>query len=282
MEARITTATIALGALLAGGCGPDRADVFPLDAPLQSPFSYETSGLPHRVLASSERDPGPDPGPDPAQARAIIEAVFAQAGYALVPSFPYERDGVAVVLDGFDPQRRVGYVFAHEGNLDEDAYVQWWASVSSEAREAHRLAQAERVLGFRWRQEIDAIRALDEPRARRERLGRLAHHLSAVLLSLEELRALDALDAGGDSIAVISRFDQRFRVDPEAPPLEAGSWDVALRIADPAQRERALRALDAELLARSPDEAQARLEDSVFEFVRWVETRRAGAAGGGD
>jgi len=266
------SSTILIAALGLCACGPDRPDVFPLDAPLDSPFSIETSGLPHCPLTSPARATSL---PDPDEARRLIEAVFAEAGYMLVPNYEYERDGVAVVLDGFDPERRVGYVFAHEGNLDEDAYVQWWATVSPEARESRRLERAEAVLGYRWREEIEAIRALEQPAARRERRRRLEQHLSALLLSLDEMQALCEADAGGDLIAVISRFDRRFRVDPEAPPPEAGSWDVALRIEDPVQRERALRSLDAAHLARSTSEAHARLEDSVREFVRWVETRRA-------
>lgn len=40
---------------------------------------------------------------------ALLKEAFEKAGLAITENHPLDEDGLSVVLDGFDPARRVGY-----------------------------------------------------------------------------------------------------------------------------------------------------------------------------
>jgi len=46
-----------------------------------------------------------------AEGRALLEARFREAGFAIVESYRLTEGDLDVELDGFDPDRRVGYEF---------------------------------------------------------------------------------------------------------------------------------------------------------------------------
>lgn len=46
-----------------------------------------------------------------AEGSALLKVRFEQAGYAIEAPFAFSEEGVDVELDGFDPDRRVGYEF---------------------------------------------------------------------------------------------------------------------------------------------------------------------------
>lgn len=48
---------------------------------------------------------------DEAQGCALLKQHFVAAGYDIAESFPFNEQGVAFMLDGFDPVRRVGYEY---------------------------------------------------------------------------------------------------------------------------------------------------------------------------
>lgn len=48
---------------------------------------------------------------DEQKGTALLKERFTKAGYSIQENFAYEVDGVTVHLDGFDPERKVGYEF---------------------------------------------------------------------------------------------------------------------------------------------------------------------------
>jgi|GEM_PF-4269658 len=48
-----------------------------------------------------------------------IDAAFAMKGFKMKRNFPYDRDGVAAHLTGYDPERKVGYVWATPETMGE-------------------------------------------------------------------------------------------------------------------------------------------------------------------
>lgn len=56
------------------------------------------------------------------EVRAVLRPRFAAAGVSLLPDFRLSEGGIDVVLDGFDPQRRVGYEFIARASGDPDQF----------------------------------------------------------------------------------------------------------------------------------------------------------------
>ena len=52
------------------------------------------------------------------EARALLGARFAQAGFAMIPEAPFLHADLLVTLDGWDPDRRVGYLYASHADAD--------------------------------------------------------------------------------------------------------------------------------------------------------------------
>lgn len=45
------------------------------------------------------------------EGREVLEACFTRAGLTITRDFPFREEGVAVTLDGWDEQRRIGFEF---------------------------------------------------------------------------------------------------------------------------------------------------------------------------
>ena len=54
-----------------------------------------------------------------AEGCALLRAKFTDAGYAIVPDFHFQEDGVEVDLDGWDAAARVGYEYITREARDE-------------------------------------------------------------------------------------------------------------------------------------------------------------------
>ncbi|RMH44973.1 MAG: hypothetical protein D6689_01100 [Deltaproteobacteria bacterium] len=65
--------------------------------------------------AAPDDDDGP---PTEAAARAFLSRRFAAAGYRLVSDYAFSAPGVAVVLDGYDPDQRVGFAYVSHADAD--------------------------------------------------------------------------------------------------------------------------------------------------------------------
>lgn len=71
------------------------------------------------MLAERGEKPGTQPTPPTEQeAREFLNARFRAAGYQLEQDYQFHAPGVAVVLDGFDPQHRTGYTYVSHGDAD--------------------------------------------------------------------------------------------------------------------------------------------------------------------
>lgn len=58
-------------------------------------------------------------------AREAIEKAFKQAGVELSKEYEYAENGVKVKADGYDPQKKIGYIFAGYDDLGSDAFISW-------------------------------------------------------------------------------------------------------------------------------------------------------------
>jgi hypothetical protein len=108
--ARIGSIAAAIGLLSSGlcGCGRDRAP--------------EPAAVGRRVDGDRAAAPGPTAGLDEAGARFLLAARFRAAGFRIVADVPLSEGDVALTVDGFDPERRVGYeyVAAEERGVELD------------------------------------------------------------------------------------------------------------------------------------------------------------------
>ncbi len=112
-------AAVGLGALFQPAAAED-----PEPAPDKPPhpFTVAESGLPFRT---SPFGTGAPSRLDEAKAREVISRVFAQEGYRLSRDVPYDRNGVAFIADGYDAEKKVGFVFATHKRLDADGVLSW-------------------------------------------------------------------------------------------------------------------------------------------------------------
>ncbi len=89
---------------------------------LENPFTVERSGLPHRTSSFGTGAPSRI---EEARARELIERIFSDAGFALKRDQPWTRGDISFVADGYDSEKKVGYVWGTYQRLDRDAIISW-------------------------------------------------------------------------------------------------------------------------------------------------------------
>lgn len=57
---------------------------------------------------------------DEHQGRAVLKEVFEQHGLTITEEFTFDVAGFRVVLDGYDPERRVGYEYVTTADGDRE------------------------------------------------------------------------------------------------------------------------------------------------------------------
>lgn len=87
-----------------------------------NPFASSFAGLPHHASMFGTGEPS---RLDSERARELIHAVFQDEGFALLREVRVREPGFDLVVDGYDPERRVGFVYADWERLDSDALVSW-------------------------------------------------------------------------------------------------------------------------------------------------------------
>ncbi|MBA3762945.1 MAG: hypothetical protein H0X04_06305 [Chthoniobacterales bacterium] len=158
-------AAVAAGGLASGwqACAAEEGD----DG---NPLSLAHSGLPHHT------SPFGTGAPDYLEAnmvRKTIRRLMEEAGYQLQEGVDYDRDGVRTRLDGYDAQKKVGFVFAGYNNMDRDALLSW----SDESEHLDHYSQqllkpdAEPKLPADLREWLTAARAEPDKDLRQERLA---------------------------------------------------------------------------------------------------------------
>ncbi len=113
---RVASALLVAG--VAAGCGSRPAR----PAPASNPFTSSRAGLPHHASMFGTGEPS---RLDSERARKLIYSVFADEGFALEREVRLRESGLDIVADGYDPARRVGFVYADWERLDSDAFVTW-------------------------------------------------------------------------------------------------------------------------------------------------------------
>jgi hypothetical protein len=100
---------------------------------LRNPFPISLSGLPYHTNAfgtgAAERLHDRD-------ARAVLEKVFELQGVNLQRDFVFRRGNISIQVDGFDPDRKIGYVFVPLGRLGEGAIVHWMEDIRTPTKGA--------------------------------------------------------------------------------------------------------------------------------------------------
>ncbi|WP_442505988.1 hypothetical protein SH528x_004808 [Novipirellula sp. SH528] len=237
-----------------------------------NPLCVAVSGLPHQT---SPYGTGVPDRVDGDLARRVIERVFASAGYNLRPNVPYDNDGVAFVVDGYDAQNRVGFVVGDWSNLDDDAIVSWMSSRrtargdnSSEVEWWAALAES-KVMGIndgekqRFANDIATAKRLADPAKAKAALKAIIDRMSKRYLSYKEIQSLERkASQGKEFIAVISTFDNRFEIP----------WVVRV----PSSEEAAIQEqIDTEIRERGEAGEDIAVEEYVDRIRNWREKRLA-------
>ncbi len=69
-------------------------------------------------VGAMEPEPGQPAPPTEQEARDFLNIRFRAAGYELTADYNFHAPGIAVVLDGFDPAKRCGYVYISHDDVD--------------------------------------------------------------------------------------------------------------------------------------------------------------------
>lgn len=243
--------------------------------PPSNPFTLETSGLPH---VSSGFGVGEPNYLEEELAREVIERVFRQAGYRFTPNYEYVKDDVACIADGYDPQRRVGYVYADYRSLDRDAEgALSMLEISTADIETVDFLLDDLASEFEYKNDrakcerVRALQRIEDPAARRAAFLNYTKENRPDKLSLAEAQALvDSKPHDNEFIAVVSHFDERFTTDLWSDESRAALYE-AEQIADPAKRLAAIKAVQ----ERAASDTIARLEQAVREYIAWARSQGA-------
>ena len=217
-------------------------------------------------------------------AHALIESVFEAEGIDLQKKYQFTVAGVAVPLSGYDPERKIGYLWlarylAQRESGEEKWRRQWRAElekmggkdflqaklkvIAHQARAPYYLtADSKRLLSARkdkeTRFEIKKNIEIYEQNLRRQ---------DSTQLSMRELRILDSLQQTGEiRIALIHAVDLRFKylrdqsVRNQQEENAVGTVEYERnRAADRKERE----------------DAMFRLQEAVRTYIQWVKKEEA-------
>jgi len=244
-------------AATAGGSAPDARPPHPL--------TLGQSGLPFRTSPYGTGEPELLDG---VRAREVIDRLFGEAGYDLRKSWHYDVGGATFTADGFDPNRKVGYVFATWDKVEGDAIdAHWTTKLAGVERE---LGNLEYALPHDVTARIEKAKAMDDPTAREAALVAIRAEIARTRFSLADGRALERQAERHESfVAIIGQEDRRFIVHRDRIEVSFEQREAASGIADPIERQRALEALETEAAKR----ALAALEQAVREYLAWVKSQ---------
>ena len=88
-----------------------------------NPFSFPASGLPYHAPMFGTGQPE---RLHDKEIRPLMQQAFAAQGYALQPDFLFTSGSFSLLLSGFDPAHRTGYVFIPSNRLDRDGVQYGW------------------------------------------------------------------------------------------------------------------------------------------------------------
>lgn len=228
----------------------------------ENPFTLDKCGLPHYCSPCGTH--GFHFVHDEV-ALAVINRVFAEAGYRLQPRYRFDRGGVTFIADGYDPAHHLGYVYASYGNLDLDGFRSWESPVS-DLNLLHEADNAEYEHEHELAKELRSILQLVNLTEREDAYRRLLSRDRPGKLSLAEAsKVIAQWQDLGEYIAVISHFDTRFAVPDWREVLPADAKELE-KIPDPAKRGLLAIALGAKMNLAT----EQLLARSVRDYITWA------------
>lgn len=235
-----------------------------------NPFTFDNCRLPHYCSPCGTHSPR---YLDQEVAKRTIELAFRDAGYRLTLRYPFERDGITCVADGYDPVHRIGFIYAYYDNLDfGDAFTSIGGYDESYAIDCSLGNLANQAMDDRDESLLRAVetaRKLTKLDDRILSLRRLASRDRPHRLSVAEAkRLIQRAEASGEFVAVVSHFDLRFDVDFWEDDFQNDS-DVIDRIPDDVKR-RHLSAIMRERMVRQTAE---QLRQTVHDYIAWARSR---------
>ncbi len=258
-------------ALAAAGLAASFGSANSEEATSGNPLSVANSGLP---FATSAFGTGQPTRLEEGLARRTIHQIFKKEGYAMKSPYTYQKNGISFEADGYDPDKKVGFIFTGWKNLDIDGIRRWW--VQQEKTDPETLLGA--VLKRSREPDAPALKKafaeaqkIQDKADRAEAMEKVLEQYSTPRVSLEELRKLEQQpEVDKDFIAVISQFDRRFVYYGWSKEY-ISQRKKAQAIADPAKRKAALLSIQ-KLMAK---EALEKLEGAVREYIAWARTQGA-------
>ncbi|HVX16139.1 MAG TPA: hypothetical protein VHC22_33445 [Pirellulales bacterium] len=246
------------------------AAMVPIDQrePAQSPFQFANSGLPH---VSSPFGTGAPNYLDDDLAREAIERVFREAGYHLRHRYQYDRNGLTFIADGYDPEYRIGYVYANYPRLDRDATD--WPDETPAERVDFSLDQLADAATYEKDnealREIASIQQLTDPVQRHAAYRAFMSKDRRDKLSLAEAKSLSSrAGSDGEFVALISHYDRRFEVPHYSDDIQAKLTYAAL-IPDPVKADAISEVIRLEAVQQVVD----RLESAVRDYIAWARSQ---------
>ncbi|HEX5445381.1 MAG TPA: hypothetical protein VFW87_16265 [Pirellulales bacterium] len=237
----------------------------------RNPFTPDTWGLPKFCPACGTHSPR---YLDSETAREAIELSFAKAGCELVRRYPFARDGITFIADGYDPVRHVGYVYLTYDSLNVDAFTTalrggpgstedlelWLGELAIDAQQDNDAALF---------QEVQAIDRLADREERFRAIGDIVSRDCPTRLSLAEATKLAArAEKTGEFVAVISNFDLRFAL-PDYYDV-ADEYREAAMIPDPAKYDAIRKAIHEKHIRQTAESLRA----TVRDYLAWVNSVR--------
>jgi hypothetical protein len=246
--------------------------------PPQNPFPLAKSGLPHRTSPYGTGQPS---YMDDQLAVKLIHKVFKEEGFDL-KDVTYEKDGVAFRPSGFDPKRRIGYVWGNWLTLDNDSIVNWMNAREGKPADPTEAVEIKKwfdwnehkLKGLSYAQQKEAarLRHLEDDAAVVEGFKKFIKTFHDELLSVDEIKKLEEeFPKKKEFIAVISQFDPRFLIrergwTPEVMELyKAAKEDPAL-LKKAEERHR-------QIMEEGAKEQLKTLERNVREYIAWARSQ---------
>lgn len=251
-----------------------------------NPFCVAVSGLPHQT---SPYGTGVPNYVEADFARRVIEKVFSDAGYTMQQDVQYDDNGVAFSVDGYDAEKKVGFVVGGWGNLDNDALVHWHLMRSGDDDDFSAQASSlEQSLNYpsasdsdkQIVRDIQAARKQPDLAKRSAAFKSILDRYSKSMLSLEEIEELEsrALE-GSDFIAVISTFDQRFirpwnvQLDDQERKLLKEEFKKTNDLDSPDENVNYRELVRKEIAKKKVQVRMAELEKAAREYIQWAKTQ---------
>ena len=108
-----------------------------VEAPKQKHASEEGKG--HTSLTGAQPSPKPEsaavaPAVSEVEARLLLNGLFRDAGLRVVNDRPFRRAEVELTLDGYDPERGIGYEYIAPGEGGTDVSASEVLALQSEAQ----------------------------------------------------------------------------------------------------------------------------------------------------